>query len=119
MSLLARRLDRVSRATDREFGEDVAALRVALLSIATGNARIRENPAPEVAIVGLGDASVSVQLRAWVAAADHGAVQSELFEAVLADFSRRGLRRPMLQREVLVQSQDSASLLSPARPTVP
>lgn len=101
------------------FGEDVAAFRAALLAIARGNPRIRDNPAPEVAIVGLGDSSVSVQLRAWVQAADHGAVQSELFEAVLADFSRRGLRRPMLQREVLVQQAEGSPSLSPARPAFP
>lgn len=101
------------------FGEDVAALRAALLSIARGNPRVRDNPAPEVAIVGLGDSSVSVQLRAWVEATNHGAVQSELFEAILADFSRRGLRRPMLQREVLVQQPDGSPALSPARPAVP
>jgi small conductance mechanosensitive channel len=41
-------------------------------------------------------------LRAWVLARDHAAVQAELLEAILGDFSARGLRLPLPQREVHV-----------------
>ena len=101
------------------FGEDLAQVRAALLAIAAGNPRVHASPAPEVAVVGIGEASVSLQLRAWVDAAQHGSVQSELFEAVLAELSRRGLRRPLPQREVHVIHEAPGESLSLPRPAAP
>ncbi len=110
---------RIDLPVSMAFGEDISGLRAALLSIAGGNPRVNANPAPEVAIVALGENSVSLQLRAWVAAADHGAVQAELFEAVLADFSRRGVRMPLPQREVHVHHEQASGSISQARPGGP
>jgi small-conductance mechanosensitive channel len=84
------------------FGDDIPSARAALLAIAAGQPRVKAMPAPEVIVSAVGESTVTVQLRAWVAAKDHPAVQAELFEAVLADFSHRGLRIPLPQREVHV-----------------
>ena len=84
------------------FGDDLDSLRAALLAIANGHPRVKAQPAPEVAVTALGESTVSLQLRAWVQARDHGAVQADLLEAILADFSRRGVRIPLPQREVHV-----------------
>lgn len=101
------------------FGEDIAQLRASLVDVARRNPRVHAMPAPEVAVVGIGDASVSLQLRAWVDAVEHGSVQSELFEAVLAEFSRRGQRRPLPQREVHVRYDAPPEPLSLPRPVGP
>jgi small-conductance mechanosensitive channel len=99
---------RIDLSLAMAFGDDFQGLREILLAIAKGNAKVKSLPAPEVLVTALGESAVSVQLRAWVKAGDHPAVQSELLEAILADFSRRGLRLPLPQREVHVHHHGHA-----------
>ena len=94
------------------FADDIPGLRAALLAIAASNPRVKKHPPPEVLVTGLGESTVSVQLRAWVLARDHPAVQAELLEAILADFSQRGMRIPLPQREVHVYHHGDAGELS-------
>lgn len=104
------------------FGDDLKALRENLLAVAAQHAKVKASPAPEVLVTALGESTVSVHLRLWVAARDYAAVQAELMEAVLADFSRRGARIPLPQRELHVHhhgiAEDSVAsaqqLLKPA-----
>lgn len=84
------------------FGDDLAVIREGLLAIARANPRVHVTPAPEVVVSALGESTVSVQLRSWVASREFSAAQSELMEAVLADYSRRGTRAPLPRREVHV-----------------
>lgn len=84
------------------FGDDLQSLREALLAVAANQPNVKALPAPEVLVTALGESTVSVQLRVWVQARDHSAVQAQLLEAVLSDFSRRGLRIPLPQRELHV-----------------
>jgi small conductance mechanosensitive channel len=91
------------------FGDDLPALRANLLSIARANSKVKVLPEPEVLVTALGESSISVQLRVWVQARDHNAVQAELFEAVLADFSKRGVRIPLPQRELHVHHHGVAA----------
>ena len=101
---------RVDLAVPMAFGEDLGALRAALLQLARANARVKAAPAPEVVVAALGEGTVQLQLQAWVAARDYGAVKSELLEAALADFGRRGLRAPLPQREVHVHHHGAPAL---------
>ncbi len=89
------------------FGEDFPALRASLLAIAAGNGQVHATPKPEVLVVGLGEGTVSVQLRAWVGSNDFAAAQAELLEAVLADYARRGAKAPLPKREVHVFHHDA------------
>jgi small-conductance mechanosensitive channel len=89
------------------FGDDIKSLRALLLSIATGHPKVKAHPAPEVLVAAVGEGTVSVNLRAWVPARDHAAVQSELLETILADFSQRRARFPL------------PTALSPHRPAGP
>lgn len=91
------------------FGDDLTALRETLVAVATQHPKVKELPAPEVLVTALGESSVTVQLRLWVAAKDHFSVQAELLEAVLADFSRRGARIPLPQRELHVHHHGIAA----------
>ena len=93
---------RVDVTLPMAFGDDVAATREYLLAVALGNPRVHETPAPEVVVSALGESTVSVQLRAWVASREYPAAQAELMEAVLADYARRGTRAPLPRREVHV-----------------
>ena len=86
---------RIELSMPLAFGEDLAALRAALLALAAGNARVKSTPPPEVQIIGLGETgNVTVQLQAWVPAREYAQARSELLEAALADFHDRGLRSP-------------------------
>lgn len=93
---------RVDITVPMAFGDDFPALRESLLAIARAHPGIRKQPAPEVVVAALGEGTVSLQLRAWVASREFGAVQMQLNEAVLADYARRGLKAPVPQREVHV-----------------
>jgi len=88
------------------FDEDFAAFREDLLAIARGCPKVHAEPAPDAAITSLGDGRVTVQLRAWTSARDYGVVQAALFQAVLADYGRRGMKAPLPQREVHVFHHD-------------
>jgi small-conductance mechanosensitive channel len=101
---------RVELAVPMAFGEDLAALRAALLQLAKTNARVKTTPAPEVVVSALGEGTVMLQLQAWVASRDYSQVKSELLEAALADFGRRGLRAPLPQREVHVHHHNAPAL---------
>ena len=92
------------------FGEDLPALRTALLAIASGNDKVQKTPPPEVAVANVGENIVTVQLQAWVAARDYNAVRSELLEAALADFQRRGLRSAQPPREVHLHHHNAPAL---------
>ena len=105
---------RIELAVPMAFGEDLASLRSALLQLAKSNARVKSMPAPEVLVTTLGEGTVSLQLQAWVAARDFAQVKSELLEATLADFGRRGLRAPLPQREVHVHHHNASALSSGA-----
>jgi small-conductance mechanosensitive channel len=101
---------RIDLAVPMAFGEDLSALREALLHLAKTNARVNSVPAPEVLVTAMGDGMVTLQLRAWVASRDFAQVNSELLESVLAEFGRRGLRSPLPQREVHVHHHNGPAL---------
>src|SRR4249919_1621489 len=56
---------RVELNVPMAFGEDLPALRAALLALARGNARVKQSPAPDVLVTALGEGTVTVQLQAW------------------------------------------------------
>ena len=102
---------RIDLTVPMAFGEDVAALRAALLAIASGNKGVLSSPAPEVVVSMLGEGTVSVQLPAWIPAREYSRLRAELMEAVLADFHRRGLRAPLPGREVHVHHHQGTPAL--------
>ena len=77
------------------FGDDLKGLRELLLSIAKSHPKVKAEPAPEVLVTAVGEATVSVLLRAWVRANDYPTVHPELLETILEDFSQRRARFPL------------------------
>ena len=95
-----RGLRRIDVNVPMSFGDDLPALREGLQRVAAGNDKVHRSPAPDVVVANVGENIVTVQLQAWVAARDYNQVRSELLEAALADFQRRGLRSAQPPREV-------------------
>jgi small conductance mechanosensitive channel len=92
------------------YGDDVAQAKRLLMELMTADPRVMAEPAPVVAVVELGDNSVNIAARPWVATGDYWATRFDLTEQVKAAFDRNGISIPFPQRDVhLYQAAASAS----------
>lgn len=64
------------------------------------NSRVLTEPAPVVRPVQLGDWSVTIGVRPWVAVQDYGPATGEVTRAILEVFRNRGVTMPVPQREI-------------------
>jgi small conductance mechanosensitive channel len=85
------------------YEDDIGKARTVLLAIANDNARVLTDPAPDVLASNLGESSVDLTLRAWIATADFIATRSELIEAIHRELGRAGIAIPFPQRDVHLQ----------------
>ncbi len=87
-----------------DYGADVKLARQILLEIAQDE-RVLRDPEPVVFVTGLGDSSVNLSLRVWVATGDFWPVTFGFTELVKERFDEAGIGIPFPQRVVhLVQS---------------
>ncbi|AJE14476.1 mechanosensitive ion channel family protein [Stutzerimonas balearica] len=94
---------RVETAVGIDYSADIKTARQVLLGIAE-DPRVLREPAPVVVVTGLGDNSVNLALRVWVATADWGAVNAEFLEQAKEKLEAVGIGIPFPQRVVhLVQ----------------
>lgn len=94
---------RVEMAVGIDYSADIKTARQVLLGIAE-DPRVLREPAPVVVVTGLGDNSVNLALRVWVATADWGAVNAEFLEQAKEKLEAVGIGIPFPQRVVhLVQ----------------
>jgi len=64
------------------------------------NPRVLKEPAPAVGVAALGDNSVNLSVRPWVAVADFGFAAPEINQALLEQCRAKGIEIPFPQREV-------------------
>ncbi|HEY3851308.1 MAG TPA: mechanosensitive ion channel family protein [Steroidobacteraceae bacterium] len=64
------------------------------------NPRVLADPAPLVQIATLGDSTVQISVKPWVAVADYGPAAGELNLAIVEELRRRGISIPFPQHEV-------------------
>jgi len=87
-----------------DYGADIKLARQILLEIAQDE-RVLRDPEPVVFVTGLGDSSVNLSLRVWVATGDFWPVTFGFTELVKERFDEAGIGIPFPQRVVhLVQS---------------
>lgn len=89
------------------YGDDLAAARTLLLALATGNARVLKAPAADVLVNKLGESSIELVLRAWVATPAYPEARSELIEGIARGFSAAGISIPYPQRDLHVYHHDA------------
>jgi len=82
------------------YDTDINNAVTAIGEILQGNSRVLRDPAPVVQTVLLGESSVSIGIRPWVAVTDYRAAAGEINAAVLQVFRNRGISIPFPQREV-------------------
>lgn len=83
-----------------EYGTDAEKVKSTLLSIASADGRILQNPAPFIALSGLGESSVDFVLRAWVKNADYWDVYFDLNRQIYEVFGQKGISFPFPQMVV-------------------
>ena len=84
------------------YDDDLRHARETLLAVASANARVLAEPAPEALVTALAESSVNLTLRFWVATADVLRARSELLEGIHDGLRQRGLSIPYPQRDLHV-----------------
>jgi small conductance mechanosensitive channel len=92
------------------YDTDINSAMAVIGEVLQANGRVLRDPPPVVQTLLLGDSSVSIGIRPWVAVADYRATLGEINNAVLEAFRSRGIVIPFPQREVrLVGGTQSTS----------
>ena len=88
----------VGVAYDTNIPEAVAVVR----DVLKRNSRVLKELAPGVGVNMLGDSSINIAIRPWVAVPDYGAAQAEIYQALLEEFRARNIQVPFPQREIRI-----------------
>jgi len=96
-----------TRRIDLVFGigydDDMKQAKDIIAEVFDGDARILKDPAPTIAVDELGDNSVNIVARPWVATADYWAVKWDLVETIKRRFDESGISIPFPQRDVWIR----------------
>ena len=90
------------------YGDDIAAAQKLLLGLLQGDARVKEDPAPQVLVETLADSSVVLVLRCWSAKGDFWPLCYDLRQAAKESLEAEGFTIPFPQRKVRVVHEDGA-----------
>jgi small conductance mechanosensitive channel len=82
------------------YGGDVDRVLAIIRDVLAKNPRVLKDPTPGVGIIALGDSAITVAIQPWVAVADSGDAQTEIYRAVVARFRENRIEIPFPQREV-------------------
>ena len=81
---------------------DVAAATKTVQDVLGRNPRVLRDPAPVVGVSAVGDFGIRVNVGPWVAGADYGAVDGDLYQALIEEFRRQGIGMAVARREIRV-----------------
>jgi small conductance mechanosensitive channel len=90
------------------YDADIAQAKSVIAAVVAAEARVAPTPAPEIAVLEVLPAYVTVAVRVWAKTGDHGAVRSDLLERIKRSLDKYGLSIPAEQR-VLPPGQLAAS----------
>ena len=88
------------------YGDDIKKAKEIIVSILEKDSRILKDPEYVVAVGELGDSSVNINVRPWVAGADYWAVYSDTLESIKYAFDEAGISIPFPQQDVHLYSED-------------
>jgi len=91
------------------YDDDIDEAKTILLELANADARVRPDPAPIVFVSKLGDSSVEVSLRAWVATSDYWATLRDFNEKSKAALEAAGLTIPFPQLDVHFEEERASA----------
>ncbi len=96
----ARETRRIDIVIGIGYDDNIQQARDILNTVMQADARILAEPAPSVTVAELGESSVDLAVRPWVATGDFGAVRSDLLQAFKEALSEAGISIPYPQRDV-------------------
>jgi small conductance mechanosensitive channel len=85
------------------YDDDIKLAKNVLEEIVASDERVLADPAPTIAVSELGDSSVNLVVRPWVATSDYWPVLFNLTERIKLTFDERGISIPFPQRDVHVK----------------
>jgi small conductance mechanosensitive channel len=112
---------RIDLVVDCGYGDDLRGVKQLLSDILAQHPRVLSDPPPVVAVGDLGDHSVQILVRPWVATTDFLKVRCELIEQIKLGYDEHGYQIPFPQRDIhvfhqrIAQPVDSAAELPGSR----
>ena len=91
---------RVDWTVSVEYGEDYERVARVLRELVAADERILTDPEPAFALLSLGDSSVNVVMRVWVATADYWNVYLDMNKKIYSTFNQAGIGFPFPQLTV-------------------
>ena len=82
------------------YGDDLKKAKTIIQSLVESDERIKTDPEPLIVVGELGDSSVNLIVRAWVATGDFWDVKFEMTENVKLAFDEQGISIPFPQMDV-------------------
>jgi small conductance mechanosensitive channel len=82
------------------YEDNIKAAKQILEQIMQAEERILKDPAPVILVSELGESSVDLAVRPWVASGDYWNVRSDLLESIKHQFDAKGISIPYPQRDV-------------------
>ena len=100
----ARRLDLV---VGIGYQDDIDKALAAMMDLLVKDERVNDDPEPQVMVKELGDSSVNLNLRCWIAPGDYWSLRFDLTKAIKQRLDAEGITIPFPQRDVhLFQDKD-------------
>ena len=99
------KIRQMSLSVDVAYDADIKLAIATIKEILDQNPRILKDPAPLVGVSQLADSSVVISILPWVAVPDYFVAQTEVNEAIIEQFARKGISIPFPQREIRLLGQ--------------
>ena len=100
-----------TRRVDFTFGigykDDINKAKKVIESLIDSDTRILKDPAPFIAVSGLGDSSVNIVVRVWANGPDYWSIFFDMNENVKKSFDKEGISIPYPQRDVHIYQENS------------
>jgi small conductance mechanosensitive channel len=82
------------------YATDLTQALATVTRVVNANPRVVQDPAPVIGIGQLGDSSINISVKPWVAISDYVPSQAELYQAIVEAFETDRIQIPFPQREI-------------------
>ena len=91
------------------YDDDIDRATAVALEVVKGIEATLDDPEPQVVLVGLGDSSVNLSVRAWVESGDYFPTSCEIRRRIKMKFDEEGISIPYPQRDIHLHQVNGAS----------
>lgn len=89
------------------YDDDIQAAKQKIEQLIAADERILKEPSATLLVSELGESSIDLVVRPWVATADYWSVRSDFLESIKVEFDKAGISIPYPQRDVHVYQKGS------------